>query len=265
MSEKNMKSVVGVQIGKVNASNGTDNYGLPIFIATDKPAWLLDWNGAMVAIDSLLKQIDNKASISEAELDALKVQIESANTAISGLQESTSSLTTNVAGLTADVTKAKKDVDAMQETVLQLTASVKTLETKVNSNSSNLTKMRDNILTNDSNRMHVAKVDDVQSRLVVINNLNPEGAGYVLLNMKDDGNISLGTMLLTLNFSDIFNNEIFTTQIPFGDNIYNVRFKRSRINDGGGMGVTVSTKKISETSYHPTNAIIISSDITTLV
>ena len=86
MSEKNMKSVVGVQIGKVNASNGTDNYGLPIFIATDKPAWLLDWNGAMVAIDSLLKQIDSKASISETELDALKVQIESANNAISGLQ-----------------------------------------------------------------------------------------------------------------------------------------------------------------------------------
>lgn len=264
MSEKNMKSVVGVQIGKVNASNGTDNYGLPIFIATDKPAWLLDWNGAMVAIDSLLKQIDNKASISEQELDALKVQIESANTAISGLQESTSSLTTNVAGLTADVKQAKKDVDAMQETVVQLTESVKTLETKVNSNSSNLTKMRDNIITNDSNRMHVANVD-VQSRLIVINNLNPEGAGYVLLNMKDNGNISLGTMLLTLNFSDIFNNGIFTTEIPFGDNVYNVRFTKSRIPDGGGMGVTVSTKKTNETSYHSTDAIIISSDITSLI
>lgn len=265
MSEKNMKSVVGVQIGKVNASNGTDNYGLPIFIATDKPAWLLDWNGAMVAIDSLFKQIDNKASISETELDALKVQIESANTAISGLQESTSSLTTNVARLTTDVTQAKKDVDEMQKTVVQLTESVKKLETKVNSNSSKMTKMHDNILTNDGGRMHVAKVDDINSRLVVISNLNPEGAGYVLFNMKDNGNISLGSTLLTLNFSDIFNNEIFTTQIPYRDNVYNVRFTKTRIPDGGGMGVTVSTKQTSETSYHPTNAIIISSDITSLI
>lgn len=265
MSEKNMKSVVGVQIGKVNASNGTDNYGLPIFIATDKPAWLLDWNGAMVAIDSLLKQIDSKASISETELDALKVQIESANNAISGLQESTSSLTTNVAGLTTDVTQAKKDVDAMQETVVRLSESVKTLETKVNTNKSNLTKMRDNILQNDSGRMHVANVDDVNSRLVVISNLNPEGAGYVLLNMKGNGDFSLGSMLLTLNFSDIFNNEIFTTQIPFGNSTYNVRFTKSRVPDGGGMGVTVSTKQTSETTYHDTNAIIISSDIATLV
>lgn len=265
MSEKNMKSVVGVQIGKVNASNGTDNYGLPIFIATDKPAWLLDWNGAMVAIDSLLKQIDSKASISETELDALKVQIESANNAISGLQESTSSLTTNVAGLTTDVTQVKKDVDAMQETVIQLSESVKTIATKVNSNNSNLTKMRDNILNNDSGRMHVANVDDVNSRIIVISNLNPEGAGYVLFNMKGNGDFSLGSMLLTLHFSDIFNNEIFTTQIPFGNSTYNVRFTKSRLPDGSGMGVTVSTKQTSETTYHDTNAIIISSDIATLV
>lgn len=265
MSEKNMKSVVGVQIGKVNASNGTDNYGLPIFIATDKPAWLLDWNGAMVAIDSLLKQIDNKASISETELDALKVQIESANTAISGLQESTSSLTTNVSGLTTDVTQVKKDVDAMQETIVQLSESVKSLGTKVNANSSNLTEMRDNILTNDGGRMHIANVDDVDSRLIVISNLNPEGAGYVLLNIKDDGDFSLGATLLTLNFSDIFNNEIFTTQIPFGSGTYNIRFTKSRVPDGGGVGVTVSTKATSKTTYHDTNAIIISNDITPLV
>lgn len=265
MSEKNMKSVVGVQIGKVNASNGTDNYGLPLFVATDKPAWLLDWNGAMVAIDSLLKQIDNKLSISETELDALKVQLENANTAISGLQESTNSLTTNVAGLTTDVAQAMKDVDTMQETVVQLTESVKTLETKVNANSTNLTKMRDDILTNDGGRMHIANVDDVDSKLIVIGNLDPEGAGYVLFNMKGGDNVSLGTTLLTLNFSDIFNNEIFTTQTAFGGGTYNVRFTKSRIPDGGGIGVTVSTKLTSETTYHDTSAIIVSNYITALV
>lgn len=263
MDEKNMKSVVGVQIGKVNASNGTDNYGLPIFIATDKPAWLLDWNGAMVAIDSLLKQIDNKSSISEAELEALKVQIESANTAISGLQENTSSLTTNVAGLTADVTQAKKDVDAMQETVLQLTESVKTLETKVNSNSSNLTKMRDNILTNDSNRMHIPSTD-TGARRISINGLDVDGGGFFLVNMKGDTDEAIGTILITTNFSPILNNEQHVLTIPFAGGTYNVRFTKTR-SDVGDYGVTVSTKKVSGTTYHDTNAILITDAITSLV
>lgn len=263
MSEKNMKSVVGVQIGKVNASNGTDNYGLPIFIATDKPAWLLDWNGAMVAIDSLLKQIDNKSSISEAELDALKVQIESANTAISGLQESTSSLTTKVAGLTADVTQAKKDVDAMQETVVQLTESVKTLETKVNSNSSNLTEMRDNILINDSGRMHIP-LTDTSDRRISINGLDSDGGGLFLVNMKGDTDEAIGTMLITTNFSPILNNVQHVLTVPFAGGTYNVRFTKTR-SDVGDYGITVATKKVSGTTYHDTNAIIITDAITSLV
>lgn len=263
MREKNMKSVVGVQIGKVNASNGTDNYGLPIFIATDKPAWLLDWNGAMVAIDSLLKQIDSKASISETELDALKVQIESANTAISGLQESTSSLTTNVAGLTTDVTRVKKDVDAMQETVVRLSESVKTLETKVNTNRSNLTKMRDNILTNDSGRMHIPSTD-TSSRWISINGLDSDGGGLFLINMKGDADEAIGTMLITADFSPILNNEQHVISVPFDGGTYNVRFTKTRSSEGG-YGVTVATKKSSGTTYHDTNAIIITDAIASLV
>lgn len=263
MSEKNMKSVVGVQIGKVNASNGTDNYGLPIFIATDKPAWLLDWNGAMVAIDSLLKQIDNKASISEKELDAIKVQIESANTAISGLQESTSSLTTNVAGLTADVTQAKKDVDVMQETVVQLTESVKTLETKVNENQTKITKMADNILVQDGSRMHIP-LTDTGARRISINGLDVDGVGFFLVNMKGDTDEAISAILITTDFSPILNNEQHVLTIPFDGVKYNVRFTKTR-SDVGGYGITVATKKVSGTTYHDTNAVLITDAIAGLV
>lgn len=263
MSEKNMKSVVGVQIGKVNASNGTDNYNLPIFVATDKPAWLLDWNGAMMAIDSLLKQIDNKASISETELDALKVQIESANTAISGLQESTASLTTNVAGLTADVTQVKKDVDTMQETVVQLTESVKTLETKVNKNSGNLTKMRDNILTNDSGRMHIPKTE-INSRMISIDALDREGVGYVLLNLNGESNETIGTIITTLDFSDIYANENFTKQVSYASAVYDVRFTKISLPEGT-KGIIVSSKKSTSTEFHDSNAIIITEYINSLL
>lgn len=263
MSEKNMKSVVGVQIGKVNASNGTDNYGLPIFIATDKPAWLLDWNGAMVAIDSLLKQIDSKASISETELDALKVQIESANNAISGLQESTSSLTTNVAGLTTDVTQAKKDVDTMQKTVVQLSESVKTLKTKVNENKTKLTKMSEDILVTDGARMHIP-LTETSNRWISIDGLDITGGGLLLVNMKGDADEAIGAMLITTDFSPILKNEQHVINIPFAGGTYNIRFTKTRSSEGG-YGVTVATKKDSGTVYHDTNAVIITNAIASLV
>lgn len=263
MSEKNMKSVVGVQIGKVNASNGTDNYGLPIFIATDKPAWLLDWNGAMVAIDSLFKQIDSKASISESELDALKVQLESANTAISGLQESTSSLTTNVAVLTTDVTQAKKDVDTMQETVVQLSKSVKTLETKVNENKTKLTKMSEDIIVNDGARMHIP-LTETSNKWISIDGLDSTGGGLLLVSMKGDADEAIGAMLITTDFSPILNNEQHVINVPFAGVTYNIRFTKTRSSEGG-YGVTVSTKKDSGTVYHDTNAVIITNAIASLV
>lgn len=39
----------------MSATNSTTNYSLPIFIETDKPAWLVDFNGAMRAIDAQMK------------------------------------------------------------------------------------------------------------------------------------------------------------------------------------------------------------------
>lgn len=39
----------------MSATNRTDNYNLPIFIETDKPAWLVDFNGAMRSIDAQMK------------------------------------------------------------------------------------------------------------------------------------------------------------------------------------------------------------------
>lgn len=48
-----------------NATNRTTNYGLPLFIGTDKPAWLVDWNNTMTELDTKLKEIadagDNSA------------------------------------------------------------------------------------------------------------------------------------------------------------------------------------------------------------
>ena len=38
-------------------TNSTTNYNLPEFISTDKPAWLVDFNGAMDSIDAAIPSI----------------------------------------------------------------------------------------------------------------------------------------------------------------------------------------------------------------
>ena len=44
------------------ATNRTDNYNLPIFISSDIPTWLGDWNGTMRSLDAAIKAIDTLAT-----------------------------------------------------------------------------------------------------------------------------------------------------------------------------------------------------------
>ena len=81
-----------------NATNSTTNYHLPKFIATDKPAWLVDWNNTMDELDSLIKEVADAGD----------------NTAI---QAALDALTQVVDGINARVTSAEGDIDALDTTV----------------------------------------------------------------------------------------------------------------------------------------------------
>ena len=51
-----------------NASNRTVNYELPLFVGTDRPSWLVDWNGAMAQIDDIIKGVSDAAEAGTAQL-----------------------------------------------------------------------------------------------------------------------------------------------------------------------------------------------------
>ena len=56
----------------MSATNTTANYNLPIFVGTDKPAWLVDFNGAMNAIDAQMKlNADAAANAANIAVSAL--------------------------------------------------------------------------------------------------------------------------------------------------------------------------------------------------
>lgn len=46
----------------MSASNKTPNYELPIFIGTDKPSWLTDFDSAMTKIDEALHVLSEGAA-----------------------------------------------------------------------------------------------------------------------------------------------------------------------------------------------------------
>ena len=87
----------------MSATNATTNYELPVFIATDKPAWLVDWNGAMNAIDSAIKEAktagDNAQSTANTNannIQTLDGTVTSQGTAIGNLQTAVSGNTGSI-------------------------------------------------------------------------------------------------------------------------------------------------------------------------
>lgn len=51
-------------------TNSTTNYSLPQFIPTDKPAWLVDINGAMSSIDTAIKNAKDTADTADTNASA---------------------------------------------------------------------------------------------------------------------------------------------------------------------------------------------------
>ena len=74
----------------MSATNATTNYALPIFIGTDKPAWLVDWNSAMTDIDAAIKGVDT--------------DVQGAITSISGLSSTVASHTSSISTITGQIT-----------------------------------------------------------------------------------------------------------------------------------------------------------------
>jgi len=113
-----------------NATNSTSNYNLPLFVATDKPAWLVDWNNTMEELDSLIKSVADTADTSEIVAD------------ISALQTSLSSLTTTVNNLVDEVedpddgvlrkiTGIQSTIDTIQSDLLSQNRLIQSLDGRV--------------------------------------------------------------------------------------------------------------------------------------
>lgn len=80
----------------MSATNNTTNFNLPLFIGTDKPAWLTDWNGAMNTIDTKLQEVKTEAASASTESGSNTQSIGQINSTLQALNSTVSAMNTNV-------------------------------------------------------------------------------------------------------------------------------------------------------------------------
>lgn len=95
----------------MSATNSTPTISLPLFIGTDKPAWLVDWNGAMNAIDSAIAALQ---------------------TAESGTSSALAALSNSVAALSNTVSQQTTAIETVTQSVNQLAGNVTTINGNIN-------------------------------------------------------------------------------------------------------------------------------------
>lgn len=87
----------------MSATNSTANINLPLFIGTDKPAWLTDWNGAMNAIDAAIAALQTAESGTATSLAALAQSLEALSGTVGQHTTALQTLTTAVSGNTGSI------------------------------------------------------------------------------------------------------------------------------------------------------------------
>lgn len=87
----------------MSATNSTTYYELPVFIATDKPAWLTDWNGAMNAIDTAIKEALTAGENAQTTANTATTSIATINDSLTTINTSLTTLTSTVTGLVGSV------------------------------------------------------------------------------------------------------------------------------------------------------------------
>lgn len=96
----------------MSATQKTTNYQLPIFVGSDIPSWLTDFNGAMNKIDEAIKGASTTGGVSQDDVDELQHNITQLTTKVNNLEstitelkstlENTLVIGTEAAGVTAD-------------------------------------------------------------------------------------------------------------------------------------------------------------------
>lgn len=87
----------------MSATNQTAVYGLPIFLGTDVPSWLTDWNGAMGDIDTAIAAAKAAADAAASTAGTAATDIVTINGQITSLQNTVGTHTTQIGTISGNI------------------------------------------------------------------------------------------------------------------------------------------------------------------
>ena len=159
----------------MSATNATTNYALPIFIGTDKPAWLVDWNSAMTAIDAAIKGVDT--------------DVQAAVVDVSGLTSTVASHTSSIATITGQITVINNNLNTA-------TGNINTINSLIGNGTPTTT---DQTLIGAINELHANQGDlsqlqttDKSSLVAAINEILGGGQGIISASIVSYSNTASG-------------------------------------------------------------------------
>lgn len=191
-------------------TNTTPNYGLPQYVADDKPTYLGDFNKAMLDIDTAMKNNENKATSSDTN-------------AQNAVDTATQALTTaNSASTVAN--SASSDVSSLQTIVNNMQVQVSNAVTdssNANTNSQQALSNSNQALTNANVAKTTAdlvqeSVDNILTWSTPVNIINSSIAGATdELMCTFNTSLKLITLYGTFNFTPVAGNNVIGT-LPEG-------------------------------------------------
>lgn len=101
----------------MSATNSTPAINLPLFIGTDKPAWLVDWNSAMSAIDSAIATLQTAESGTSSALAALSNSVTALSNTVSQQTTAIETVTQSVNQLAGNVTTINGNINTINSLI----------------------------------------------------------------------------------------------------------------------------------------------------
>lgn len=102
----------------MGATNKTANLELPLFVGTDKPSWLGDFNGAMTSIDAGYGK-------QSGDISAAATAAQTAKTTADAAQEASAANTTSIQQLTAEMSDVMGDIAGLEADVTDIRSKIR--------------------------------------------------------------------------------------------------------------------------------------------
>lgn len=132
------------------ATNTTQHYQFPLFVATDKPTWLGDWNSAMTALDSAIYEASQTGSGESAVAqEALAKATQALQTANSAM-ETASSANSTASSANASATSALAKATQNETDINKIEGDISTMQSAINTAQQNIITLQQGLTATDS-------------------------------------------------------------------------------------------------------------------